>query len=164
MDIRKVYKYALQREYEGRDFFRQNAKRFSHAAAADVFEKLADEEQKHIDFIQSLIDALDTEGGSGLDKGADLEAQGFFSQRADSEMLDQTVIESMVPDLSVLRMAYLIERDFADFYEMAAGRVEDENAAKSLQMLARWERGHEKLFKDMHDRAFEEYADMPWGG
>ena len=43
-------------------------------------------------------------------------------------------------------------------------RVEDEMAKKSLQMLARWERQHEKLFKSMHDRAFEEYASMPWGG
>ena len=79
-------------------------------------------------------------------------------------MLDQTVIESMVPDLSVLRMAYLIERDFAEFYEMASGRAKDKTARESLEMLARWERGHERLFKAMHDRAFEEYAGMPWGG
>jgi rubrerythrin len=129
-----------------------------------VFEKLADEEQKHIDFVQGLIDALQAEESTALDKGAELEAEGFFSQRADSEMLDQTVIESMVPDLSVLRMAYLIERDFAEFYEMAAGRAEDKEARKSLEMLARWERGHEKLFKDLHDKAFVEYAGMPWGG
>ena len=70
----------------------------------------------------------------------------------------------MVPDLSVLRMAYLIERDFAEFYEMAAERAEDATARASLRQLARWERGHEKLFKEMHDRAFEEYAGMPWGG
>jgi len=31
-------------------------------------------------------------------------------------------------------------------------------------MLARWERQHETLFKATHDRAFEEYASMPWGG
>jgi len=33
-----------------------------------------------------------------------------------------------------------------------------------LEMLATWERGHEKLFKYLHDKAFEEYAQMPWGG
>ena len=71
-------------------------------------------------------------------------------------MLDQTVVEAMVPDLPVLRMAYLIERDFAEFYEQAAQRVEDEAAQKSLSMLAQWERGHEKLFKEMHDKAFED--------
>ena len=33
-----------------------------------------------------------------------------------------------------------------------------------LEMLARWEAGHERLFKKMHDEAFEKYAEMPWGG
>jgi hypothetical protein len=33
-----------------------------------------------------------------------------------------------------------------------------------MEMLARWEHGHERLFKEMHDKAFQQYADMPWGG
>jgi len=164
MDVRKVYEYALQREREGMNFFKQNAGRFEHAAAVGAFEKLAGEEQKHIEFIQGLIDALDEKGATGLKRGKELEAEGFFSQRARTEMLDQTVIEAMVPDLAVLRTAYLIERDFAEFYEMAADRVDNENAKEALGMLARWERGHERLFKEMHDQAFEEYAGMPWGG
>jgi rubrerythrin len=164
MDVRKVYEYALQREHEGMDFFARNATRFGHAAVVGAFKKMADEERKHIDFIQSLIDGLDAGSGEGMAKGLQLDAEGFFSQRADAEMLDQTVIESMVPDLAVLRMAYLIERDFAEFYEIAASRVEEAGAKEALQMLARWERGHEALFKKMHDRAFEEYAGMPWGG
>ena len=164
MDVIKIYQYALQREYEGRDFFRNNAKRVGHAAAVGVFENLAAEEEKHITFIQGLIDALKGETTSPLDIGKAMEEAGFFSTRAQSEALDQTVIEAMVPDLPVLRTAYLIERDFAEFYEMSAKRVEDKTAKKSLQMLGRWERQHEKLFKMMHDKAFEEYASMPWGG
>ena len=164
MDVIKIYQYALQREYEGRDFFRNNAKRFGHAAVIGVFENLAAEEEKHITFIQSLIDALQGKVASPLQTAKELEGEGFFSARAQSEALDQTVIEAMVPDLAVLRTAYLIERDFAEFYEMSAKRVEDKTAKKSLQMLARWERNHEKLFKTMHDKAFEEYASMPWGG
>ncbi len=164
MDVRKVYEYALQREREGYSFFSQNAKRFGHAAASGMFEKLAGEEQQHIEFIQDLIDSLSHGGTGGIEKGAALEKAGFFSQRASSEMLDQTVIEAMVPDLPVLRMAYLIERDLAEFYEMAAGKVEGQDAQKALSMLAKWERGHEKLFKSMHDKAFQEYAGMPWGG
>ena len=168
MDVRKIYEYALEREREGASFFRQHAGRFAHATAVEVFKRLADEEQKHIDFIQGLIDALDEGGAAGLEARAALEAvakdEGFFSQRAQSEMLDQTVIESMVPDLAVLRMAYLIERDFAEFYEMEANRVEDKNAQEALHMLAQWERGHEQLFAKMHDEAFAVYAGMPWGG
>ena len=164
MEVLKIYQYALQREREGRDFFKSNAGRFGHAAVSNAFEKLAAEEEKHIRFIQGLIDGLESDESAAIAAGQAMDEAGFFSQRAESEMLDQTVIEAMVPDLAVLRMAYLIERDFAEFYEMAAARVEDETAQKSLAMLGRWERQHEKLFKKMHDRAFEEYASMPWGG
>jgi len=69
----------------------------------------------------------------------------------------------MVPDLSILRMAYLIERDLSEFYEMAAATMEG-TAKEALTMLAEWERGHERLFKELHDKIFQEYAAMPWGG
>lgn len=162
MNVRKVYEYALQREHEGKNFFQSNADRMSHAAAAAVFRRLADEEQAHINFIEMLIQSLESdEGAEG--PGIDLAQDDRFSQRADSELLDQTVIESMIPDVAILRMAYLIERDFAEFYEMAADKAEGE-ASTALTALARWERGHERLFKELHDRVFAEYAGMPWGG
>ena len=163
MDIRKIYQYALQREYEGKRFFEQNAERLQHAAAAGAFRRLAGEEQKHIDFIRGLLNALDEGQSPGAAMDTELDREGFFSERAASEMLDQTVVESMVPDLPVLRMAYLIERDFVEFYELAAEKAEGE-ARDALEMLVRWERGHERFFKQLHDTAFEEYAQMPWGG
>jgi rubrerythrin len=162
MNVRRIYEYALQREREGMDFFQRNAERMSHAAAVEIFHKLADEEQKHIEFVQGLLKALES-GQSALETGIELEQADFFLQRAELERLDQTTIESMVPDLTVLRMAYLIERDFAEFYEMAAQKVEGE-ASEALTMLAHWERGHEQLFKDIHDKLLEEYMNMPWGG
>jgi rubrerythrin len=163
MDIRKIYEYALQREREGKRFFEQNAERLSHAAAVSAFKKLAGEEQKHIEFIQAQLAALDKGHLPNTALGTEMERAGFFTQRADSEMIEQTVSEAMVPDLPVLRMAYLIERDFAEFYEMAAQQA-GEHEKPVLQMLAAWERRHESFFKQLHDLAFKEYAQMPWGG
>jgi rubrerythrin len=162
MNVQRVYEYALQREREGLDFFQRNAERMSHAAAVEIFHRLAAEEQKHIEFIQGLLES--PEGGpSALQTGAELKQEDLFSQRAELEKLDQTTIESMVPDLPILRMAYLIERDFAEFYETAAQKAEGKDS-EALKMLARWERGHEQLFKDIHDKLLEEYMNMPWGG
>ncbi|MBN1484595.1 MAG: ferritin family protein [Chloroflexia bacterium] len=163
MDLRKIYEYALQREHEGKRFFEENAARLGHAAAVGAFKMLAAEEQNHIEFIQSQLDALDRQEAGDVAPGLALEREGFFSQRASSELLDQSVIEAMVPDLAVLRTAYLIERDFADFYAMAARKAEGP-ARQVLGMLAQWEETHAELFKSLHDRAFEEYAQMPWGG
>jgi len=163
MDIRKIYEYALQREHEGKKFFEDNAARLHHPAAAGAFRALADEEQRHIEFISAQIAALDRGEAPSAAKGSTLEEEGFFSQRATSELLDQTITEAMVPDLPVLRTAYLIERDFAEFYAQSAEKAEGESK-KVLEMLTAWERTHEKLFKQMHDKAFAQYAQMPWGG
>lgn len=163
MDIRKVYQYALQREHEGKRFFEESAERLSHAAAVSAFKQLAAEEQRHIEFIQSQIAALDEGQAPNAALGAGMNKQGFFWKRATTELLDQSVLEAMVPDLPVLRMAYLIEHDFVEFYRNAAREAEGESK-KVLEMLARWEHGHELLFKQMHDKAFEQYAHMPWGG
>jgi rubrerythrin len=161
MDIKKIFEYALQREEEGQKFFTDNAGRFGHAAVVGIFKTLAAEEQRHIEFIQGHLKTLAGEEGGGA--AGDLAGTDFFQQAAALEKIDQTVLESFVPALPVLRMAYLIERDFVEFYEMAAGRTTGKSR-EVLQMLAAWERGHEKLFKTLHDRAFEEYAHMPWGG
>lgn len=163
MNLRRIYEYALQREREGKAFFESNAKRVSHAAATGIFNKLAAEEDKHINYIQGLLAALDAgkTPAAGLQQA--LGESEFFAQRAISEALDQSVIESMVPDVTILRTAYLIERDFAEFYEMAAKKAEGPEQ-KALSALAAWERGHERLFKDLHDKVYQQYMEMPWGG
>lgn len=163
MDIRKIYEYALQREFEGKRFFEENANRLSHSSAVAIFKKLALEEQRHIEFIQRQIKIINDEPTFSEVLDLKIDETDIFSVRFQIEKIDQTIIEAMVPDLSVLRMAYLIERDFAEFYEQTAAKASGE-ARKVLETLAFWERKHETLFKELHDKAFEEYSGMPWGG
>ena len=59
----------------------------------------------------------------------------IFGQRESSESLDTTLVESDVPDLTIMRMAYLIERDFKEFYAEAIDMVEDANVKTLLQRL-----------------------------
>jgi rubrerythrin len=160
MDIQKILEYALQREYEGKRFFEQNSSRLQNAAAVGAFKAIAAEEQRHIEYIQAQLKAL-TNGTAP--SAPELSTAGFFAERADSESIVDTVAESMVADLPVLRMAYLIERDFAEFYAKSAAEAEGQ-AKAALEMLAHWEAGHERMFKSMHDKAFENYSGMPWGG
>lgn len=163
MDVRKILEYALQREFEGKRFFEENSMRLNNAVAASAFKELAAEEQKHIEFITNQLADLEKGRLSSDALAKELNGAGFFSARAHSEMLDQTVLEAMVPDLPVLRTAYLIEKDFAEYYENSSKQATGE-AKKVLVMLAKWERGHEVLFKNLHDKAYEVYNQMPWGG
>jgi len=160
MNIEKILSYALAREYQGKAFFTEYAGRLQSAEAAGAFKTIAAEEQKHIEFIQAQLSALQPDGRPA---GVTLPEVQFFTGQAGAASIEQVVSESMVADLPVLRMAYLIERDFAEFYAMTAQKAEGE-ARLVLEMLARWETSHERLFKRMHDQLFEKYADMPWGG
>lgn len=159
MNVRHILEYALQREREGFRFFSDKAASAAHASVRAAFERLAAEERAHIAFVERQISRL---GGEAPASEPGDEA-GFFSARAASEMIDQTTLEAMVPDLPVLRMAWLIERDLAQYYGDAAARAEGD-ARLALEKLAAWEREHERFFKELHDRAFAEYAEMPWGG
>ena len=160
MDVRKILSYALDREREGYQFFSGHAKTAGHAAVVGVFERLAREEQSHIRFIEGLLAA--ERGGAAPVSIADA-GDGFFSARAASELIEQTTAEAMVPNLPALRMAFLIEHDFVEFYSAQAERAQGQ-AREALRMLADWERGHEELFKTLHDTVFAEYLGMPWGG
>jgi rubrerythrin len=162
MDVRKVLQYALDREREGFEFFSGHAKKAGHAAVVGIFERLAREEQGHIRFIEGLLAAQDGGRAPAAEPFAGA-GEGFFTARAASEMIEQTTVEAMVPDLPALRMAFLIERDLVEFYSAQAKRADGE-ARKAFEMLADWERGHETLFRTLHDRVFAEYSGMPWGG
>jgi len=164
VDVRKILNYALEREREGYEFFRNHAEKAGHAAVVGVFKRLAQEELGHIEYIERLL-AKVAEGGEPVATPALPPAgtDSFFTARAATEMIEQTTAEAMVPDLPVLRMAFLIERDLAEFYAGLAPKVDGE-ARIALERLAAWEREHEQLFKTLHDRIFAEYADMPWGG
>ncbi|MCB2173711.1 ferritin family protein [bacterium] len=160
MNVQKIYEYALQREEEGYQFFKYHAENAHHAAAAEVFAKLAAEESKHIAFIKRNM--AGTTAGPDTDD-LDLAGDGWFEERARTELLDQSLLESMIPDVAVLRTAFLIEHDLAEFYETAAARASGRNQ-RVFEQLAAWERSHEALFKELHDRVFQHYTEMPWGG
>lgn len=160
MNLQKIYEYALQREKEGYQFFKSNADKSTHAAVKGVFQKLADEELKHIEYVNSLIKSLDDTTKKVADE---LDGDDWFEGKAQEELLDQTLIESMIPDVAVLRMAYLIEKDLSEFYERASEKATGEGK-EALSKLAKWERGHEAFFKELHDKVYQEYTEMPWGG
>jgi rubrerythrin len=160
MNFQKIFEYALQREKEGYRFFKTSADKSSHAAAAQVFQRLADEELKHIEYLKDL---MKSEDDGEIQTEAMLNIEDWFESKAKEELLDQSLIESMIPDVAVLRTAYLIEGDLSDFYEKTAENSSG-RARKAFQQLAKWERKHEAFFKQLHDKVFEQYTQMPWGG
>ncbi len=161
----KVYEYALNQEQTGMSFFQTSLERMGIGAAVNAFKQLIKEEEKHILFISRILDNL--KQGADLDLAEVqefvLEPSDYFNDRAKSEFLEQCVIGSMVPDVTVFNTAWLIEKDLSEFYANAA-RNTDGQESEAFAMLARWEKAHEKFFKEYRDKISDSYAAMPWGG
>lgn len=164
-NLTRIFQYALNQEETGREFFRSSLQRMGIGAAVSAFKRLIEEEEKHIVFISGILDHL--KRGETFDPGRleefVLKPVDYFDQRARSEFLQQCVEGSMVPDVTVFNTAWLIEKDISDFYAQAAMKASGK-AKAALQMLAEWEKQHERFFRDFRDKISEAYARMPWGG
>ena len=161
----KVYEYALNQETTGMNFFRTSLDRLSVGAAVTAFKNLIEQEEQHIAFISRLLNDLKTGGEVGVEAVKDMviESSDFFDDRAKSEFMDRCVVESMIPDVTVFNVAWLIEKDLSEFYAQAAAQTEGA-ASDALAMLSQWEKGHELFFKQFRDKLTDTYAHMPWGG
>ncbi len=161
----KIFEYALNQEKTGMSFFQHSLQRLAVGAAVTAFEKLIQEEQKHIDFITRIINDLkaDREIELSAIKDVIIEPTNYFDDRARSEFLEQCVEGSMVPDVTVFNMAWLIEKDLSEYYANMAEQTQGK-AKQALTMLSNWEKEHERFFREYRDKLSDIYANMPWGG
>ncbi len=161
----KVFEYALNQEQTGKEFFQNSLQRMGMGAAVSAFKRLIEEEEKHMVFIRSILESL--RKGESFEpaslEGVVLKPTNYFDERAKSEFLEQCVEGSMVPDVTVFNTAWLIEKDISEFYAGMAGKSSGK-AKSAFQMLADWEKTHERFFREFRDKLSESYAAMPWGG
>ena len=161
----KIFEYALNQEETGLNFFQQSLKRMGVGAAVSAFERLIREEKGHIAFITKILDDLKADRDIHVEEAKDvaIEPTDYFDSRAHSEFLEQCVQGSMIPDVTVFNTAWLIEKDLSEFYSRMSEQVEG-SAKGALNMLAAWEKEHERFFREFRDKLSAVYAEMPWGG
>lgn len=142
--MRDILKLAENFEIEGYRFYHQKMKEVKNKRVAEVFEYLAEMEKEHTEFIRRLMKDLDE--GKGISFQVS-EKPDIFSKRYESQALETTPPEDDLQDLAVLRMAYLIEKDFMEFYGKNAEKVEDADLKKILLLLKDWEAGHKEIIE-----------------
>lgn len=161
----RIMKYAMQMELDGHNFYKEKSGEFKNPITRELFERFAEVEMDHYDYIKRQLERyLETDEFILDEELLNREEASIFEIRKKSEHIDTTLIESDVPDLTALRMAYLIEKDFAEFYRHSSESVEDLEIKKLLETLAKWEDAHEEIFKSEYERKREEYINLPWGG
>ena len=164
MNYEGVLRYAMQMEEDGMNFFNEKADLFANPTTTKLFKNLAKIEQEHYKYLERQLNSYLENNEFDLSDEVMEREEDIFKNREESEHIKETLTESDIPDMTILRTAYLIERDFKEFYENAANNAEDDGIKQIFTKLAKWEAGHEALFKKEYDRLMKEYMSLPWGG
>ena len=161
----QVFRYALQQEETGKSFFLTSLQRMGWGSAVSAFQRLIAEEEKHIFLIQRILEKLERGEAIDLERtiALELEPKNYFEERSKAEFLQQCLEGSMVPEVTIFNTAWLIEKDLSEFYEKMAKQTEGK-AREVFTFLSRWEKEHEKFFREFRDQFSEMYSKMPWGG
>jgi erythrin-vacuolar iron transport family protein len=133
--IEEAIALAIEREIEARDFYLQQATLMENPKFKELYEHLADEEVKHIGYLEGYRDkkelpAISTEIPSGQSFSPE-----FNTARTKGG-------EITLGDAGILLAAMRHERKSEDFYSELAKRAEDENQRNFFEMLSGYERGH----------------------
>ena len=140
---------AIQTEIDGYSFYQKFATQTEDPEARLMFERLARDEVMHLEFLRNVKAMLEESGEWAEYKGMPLppvEGAPIFSR----ERVEQNVV-AYTSDLSALRVAYLIEKDAADFYRRAAQETDDPNGKRIYLDLVRMEEGHLALLQGEYD-------------
>lgn len=154
--LKQILELALNFEKSGQEFYRSNRYNIKQVLAKDTFGYLMEMESAHVAFIEKLISQ--TEEGSELTYESKDEGAGKFEERLKSQALSEKSYSSDLADLSILRMAYLIEKDFVEYYEKASKEVENEEAKNLFVVLRDWEKDHVELVRTLMEKIYEKHS------
>ncbi len=156
----KILEYAMTMEKQGQQFYLKYKDEFKSERGKRIFENLAKVEAEHYKILKQEYEAL-VEGGKLQRFDVTLSGGDSIFEEAMRQEQDLMTPESDagLNDLAIMRMAYLIENDFAEFYRHAAEQTGSEEVKKFLLTLAKWEDKHRELFY----REYRDLMEANWG-
>ncbi len=150
-----VLKFALSREVDGMNFYRQKLSVVKDQDVKGVLEQLSEMENGHVNYITQLIENV--ENGNSISNVKIPEQDVSFFKNREKKELTGGKIDDIASELSVLRMAYLIEDDFMHFYDNSAEKINDVEVKKVLKKLSSWEKEHRDMLYALYQQRSKEY-------
>lgn len=152
MDLEKAIsalQYALEMEKEGVRFYQEKAEESKSPSVKDLFTGLVKMEESHVDYISRILGFLKEE--SAFKDEMPPEETPFKTVNSEEES------EFNFSEIAALRMALLLEHDFAEFYKKAADNTDDPIGKQIYLKLAAWEQGHESAIRNELDNLMKEH-------
>lgn len=130
-----VLDYAKKMELDGIHFYQEEAERTTSQGFKRILQLLANEEQNHYIYFDSIQQALEPEG---LPEFPVNEAENVFRQL----WLRKEGFDFSAEQVEVYRKAFEIEKQSERFYRLQAEKTDDEKLKVQLLMVAEEEKKH----------------------
>ncbi len=154
-DLKAILRDAMEAERDGFTFYSMAAERSEDPGARETFARLADEERKHYEALQSGYKAL-AEGGT-WEPSAELAAHG---EPTSGGIFSEDFVRRIGGkhlEMSALSIGILLEKNAYEFYSRQADAAEDAAVGAFFRELAEWENTHYRLLLRQDETLKEEY-------
>lgn len=158
--VKNILKFAMRMEKDAEDFYSYYMDKVQSESIKKLFGELSEMEKYHYSILKSKYEKLEYQDPPitiswVVDNSFTSVDPSILTSNADVIGED----EKEMSDLAIIRMAYLMENDFAIFYKNAADAVEDPQAKQFLKGLAEWEEGHRAMFYSKYENLLKKH----WG-
>lgn len=150
----KALRQAMLNEVEGAEFYRLSAEKFQPSATKDALLQLAEEEERHVQYLKDLSEQLLGEDAITFD------AEELKKEVPSPEIFSwdnvKGVDESMVRlAVTVFSVGMNMEKDSVEFYTKAKENAESQEAKDLFDILIAWEEAHYIAFEKQY-RIYEQ--------
>ena len=137
-------KQAIISEIEGYEFYRMAANGTRDVKMKETYLELAEEERKHVVWLQDLHKSIDSDSAFDLMAIDAPPSPEIFKW----EKLDREEPKTV---LSIFGIALQLEKASYEFYKIASEEVEEASAKELFKILEVWEKTHYDVFNKEYD-------------
>lgn len=149
----EALKTALLLEKQGKMFYQRVAKDTESRAVTSLFEIMAEEEAKHIDYLSKQF-AHYSSVGAFLEQEPEEAAQSAVREILSKEIRQQITAASY--EAAAISAAIEMENRAVQIYSDRADAGNDGKEKHLYSWLAQWEKGHLKFLAEINDELVEE--------
>ncbi len=141
-----VINQAILNEVEGYEFYRMAANQVGDGEVNDAFMELANEELKHVKYLEELAKKIKEDESDEL-------YLAFESDVPSPDIYNWEKVDNKYTSLamSVFGIAMDMEKSSVEFYEKAKAETKVEEAKKLYDLLIRWEKVHLQQFEEQYN-------------
>jgi rubrerythrin len=144
-NVDEAKKIAIALERTGFRFYSGMKDRVQNERIRTVFERMAEEERKHVSDIEAMLS--DPHSEWYLDPATEEMVQRYFEDYMEGGVFPsgpdaETVTMSLDDEIQAVKMAHNFEKDAVGFYSEMVARATDAETREAFDELVEFEKGH----------------------